>query len=304
MKWFMRLRRFSHSCNERGFTLVEMLVASSIGLIMLGIVLSSTLGNRELYSNDLVRTRLNQNLRSALDIVGITAREAGENLVGSFPTLLFTDGASGAPDSLTLRRNLYSEVLNVCTALTAGTSTATIIFGSSASAVAGCDITSNVNSFNVWSAYRVAQGGQVQAYIYNIGTKQGEWFTYGGEANTGAQLSITKAGGGNWTYSYPVGTSVVYLLEEWKFQVNNDYLELIQDNDTSNPLNVAFGITDFQISAAMNDGTTKTAFTSSDNWTNLRTLRITLEGEDTTSKGKTFTSSLSSDYFLRNILSN
>src|SRR5690606_6020349 len=80
---FSRLRR-SILASDKGFTLVELLVTSFLGLIMLALTLSATTSNRRLYKYDLVRTRINQNMRSALDIMGIDVRQAGENLFSTF----------------------------------------------------------------------------------------------------------------------------------------------------------------------------------------------------------------------------
>ena len=79
----MKFRPSIRNCDS-GFTVLEMLVASSIGLLVLTLLLSSTLASKNLFRADVVRTRINQDLRSALDIVGSQVRVAGENFVVSF----------------------------------------------------------------------------------------------------------------------------------------------------------------------------------------------------------------------------
>lgn len=67
---------------KKGFTLVEILVALGIAGLLLGIVLSTTLGHRRLYVLDQNRTAANQNLRAALDILVADLRQAGRGFPG------------------------------------------------------------------------------------------------------------------------------------------------------------------------------------------------------------------------------
>src|SRR5690606_12792998 len=106
-------------CNS-GFTLVELMVAAGIGLGLLAATAGVVLSNRGLFNIDMVRTRLNQNLRSSLDIIGMNVREAGENLPGSFPAVELING-NDEPDELVLRRNLVDEVLKLCVVIDIGT---------------------------------------------------------------------------------------------------------------------------------------------------------------------------------------
>jgi hypothetical protein len=274
-----------------------------IGMIILAMCLTTTLWNRSMYSHDLVRTRLNQNLRSALDIVGITIREAGENLVSTFPALEIVDGASGAPDEVVLRRSLIPEVLNFCQNIASGTNNADIYFANSLGTIAACDYASNQHNFTVWQSERALQAGNLIAYAFDPITRNGEFINISAETDTGSEYYLTRSAG-TWQNNYTAGIGAVYILEEWRFRVQNNYLQLIQDGDTANPLNVAFGITDFQVTLSMADGTTLTSFAAVDNWSQIRTVNITLIGNDALPKGQIINSSLTSNFFLRNILSN
>ena len=84
---------------------MELIVSAGIGLGLLAATAGVVMSNRGLFNVDMVRTKLNQNLRSSLDIVGMNVREAGENLPGAFPAVELIDGGAG-PDHLILRRNL------------------------------------------------------------------------------------------------------------------------------------------------------------------------------------------------------
>jgi len=85
---------------------MELLVASFLGLIILALGAQSTLSLRRLYLHDIVRTRVNQDLRGSLDMIGVNIRQAGENFTMSFPAIQIVNGTGGAGDQLILRRNL------------------------------------------------------------------------------------------------------------------------------------------------------------------------------------------------------
>jgi len=116
-------------------------------------------------------------------------------------------------------------------------------------------------------------------------------------------MKIVRPGGGTWEHTYNTGSSAIYILEEWLFRLNGDVLQLIIDGDDENALNVAFGLTDFQVTARMQDDTTLDSLGAADNWTSLKSLEVTLAGEDSFA-GETIEASLTSEFFPRNILSN
>lgn len=284
---------------------MELMVTSFLGLIMLALTLSATTSNRRLYKYDLVRTRINQNMRSALDIMGMDVRQAGENLFPTFPAVLIVNGSAGASDELIVRRNLLDEVFNLCQAISAGSGGSTIYVADNGSAQPGCDKTSNLTNYTAWNAKRMADGGAshvLDAFMYNRSTKLGEWFRYTGESSTATQYRLTR-GSGSWANAYTVGSSSLYILEEWRYRVVDGVLQIVTNNDTANPLNVVDGVQDFQVTALMQDGTTKDTYIAGDDWSQLKALRIQVTGTDT-ALGEQVSRTLSSDFFPRNILSN
>lgn len=70
--------------NQRGYTIAELLVSMTIGMMVTALTLSSSMINRYTIGKDVARTRLNQNLRGSLDLVGLDVRVSGENLNTSF----------------------------------------------------------------------------------------------------------------------------------------------------------------------------------------------------------------------------
>ncbi len=309
MKWKLYSHNFAkpkRAESDRGFTLVELLAALTVGMLLLGLTMATTLSNRNLYQDDLARTRLNQNLRGALDIMGVNVREAGENLSAIFPAVDIVDGGGENPDQLTLRRNLRDEVLKLCTPITAG-STVNEVYFATEGATPGCTYSSNHYSFTSWQTYRTENDDEVRAYIYDTTAEHGEFFNYTGETDTGTELFL-ETDGGTWLNSYAVESSSIYLIEQWHFRLGNlsdgtSVLELVENGDEDNPMNVVPGITGFQVAVVMPDDTIYDDIQVDDNWTDVKAFQITLTGQDS-SLGQGITRSLTSRYFPRNVLSN
>ena len=286
---------------QRGFTLPELMVSVFLGLIVTGLTLSSSLVNRYTISKDVARTRLNQNIRGAVDLIGLDVRVAGENLNSSVPAIEIINATGVTSDRLILRRNLLEEVLPLCTSITAGSSTNRVIFARTTS-TAGCSYSGQTHNYTTWEAYRTARGGSVRAFLYNTVLRRGEFFTYTSAINSGSQYELVTSAI-TWQNSYPAGTSAVYVLEEWEYRRESDLIRLIENRDTASPYNVAFGATDFQVTGILNDDTSVTAFDQTRDWTTLQAIDISITGSERFVR-KNMLRTLSGRYFPRNILSN
>ena len=290
--------------SESGFTLVELLVATSIGLIITAMTISVTLSNRGIFDYDLARTQLNQNLRSAMDILGIEIRQGGENLPSTFPAVVITNGSNGAADELQLRRNLIDEVLKLCQPITAGTTSG--IYFADSSTTAGCSYSGNTQNYNSWRNYRTSHDGNVPAYIYDPSTQKGEFFSYNNESDTGSSYIVLR-GAGSWSNNYTVGNTAAYILEEWHFnllpdaETGENILQIVENSETD-ALNVVYGIADFQVTATLNDNTVSNSFAVGSDWSTLKYLTVSLSGTDT-SRGRQISKTVTSQFFPRNILS-
>lgn len=71
------------SRNQRGFTLVELMVALVLGLILTGAVLSAFIANRRVYAASESLGRVQENARAAFELMSRDAREAGGNACNS-----------------------------------------------------------------------------------------------------------------------------------------------------------------------------------------------------------------------------
>jgi len=288
----------SSRSSNRGFTLLELMVTSFLGLLIMGLVAGSILTNRFVLAKDMVRTRLTQNLRGALDIIALDARIGGQSLGGSFPAIEVAEGVTS--DTLTIRRGLIDEILPLCQAITAGGGGGKAYFAVPGN-VQGCSYTGQTHNYNAWKAYRTSQGGVVDAYIYDSAAKKGEFFKYTSEVNSGTAYYVQRSG--SWANSYPIASTAIYILEEWQFRLNGEMLQLIQNQDTTNSQNVSFNMDSLSVGVTMQDGTTKSSFTKNDAWTQIQGISVTLAGHDRFKK-QNVNRSLSAEFFPRNILSN
>lgn len=286
---------------QRGFTMIELLIASAIMLIVIAMFGGTANFQKRTYLDGATRSRIAQNLRGTLDIIGTDIRIGGENLPQNFPAFLLTNGTT--TDTLSVRRSSLDEALPLCISITAGTPSTTITVSSSSVTTLGCTVSGNQVAFNRWRQHRIDKGGSVLAYLYNITTKQGEYFTYASDASTSSLLTISRPGpASGWANSYSAGTSVIYILETWQYQVSGDELQVIQNGQTSSPLTVMFGVKDFEVSAFMQDGTTSTSLTTSSDWTKIRYFQVQLQGEER-SVNRLIQKNVTSKFFPRNILS-
>lgn len=297
-----------------GFTVVELLVSSSIGMIVLAMTMSSIFASREAIFYDFERTRLNQQLRGAFDILTANIREAGENLIGAFPAIEVIDGGGVLPDELVLRRNLIDEVLTVCQTVNSGTNDR-VYFGltypAPNPATPGCIYTDNIQNFNSWSDYRLDQDGEARAYVFDRVTKVGEFFTYTGEVQNGSEMYIDRQGSWGDTYVVPGAGEIspisAYILEEYRFRLNMadpdaNVLQLIENGREDQPRNVAPEISNFSVTVLMSDGTTQTSLANTDSWALVRALDITLTAQ-ATHRDRNITVVASSRLLPRNIFS-
>lgn len=310
----MRLRPSSLS-SAKGMTLVELLLALALGVIILGLAFSITLSNRRLYQMDQSRTALNQNLRTAMDMVGADVRQAGERMPQDFTPIEVIDG--GQSDTLVLRRSLLDAVLPVCETINSGSNEDNINVAKKVNPPnAACTFDdSNGNGrddgIDRWNEFRCSQDGVagcqgnsqevLRAYVYNPATRQGEWIIYDREDNSG--VKIHKANDESWLYTYRVEHNPrIYVLEERRYRLQGGFLQLVINGDTSNPRNVIDRATAFSVRALMRDNTWRTAIGSGAIWTDIASLEIQLTGR-TPFSGRDLERTLTSRFVPRNILS-
>ena len=284
---------------ENGFTILELMVSSFLLLIIAGIAGTSIVAIKRLYAADSTSKHANQNLRGVLDIIGSDLRVGGENLPSAFPAFEVIDGGQ-EPDELIVRRNLLDEILKVCEKIKANTAEPHVYFAIDL-VTAGCIFGDNTHNYEAWKAYRIAHNGSAYAYILNFTTGLGEFFNYVDEDATGRKYRIWRDGG-KWKNNYDASSSAVYLLEEWRYRVKDGVLEVVSGNEGNKVSKVMFDVSDFQIEIGLEDGTVKTSFTSTDAWTSIRYIDVSVTLTETVGR-RALDRSLRSRFFPRNILS-
>ena len=279
------------------------MVSSFLGCLVALLAVDFSITQNNFFGADVVRTRISENLRGGMDIVMIDGREAGENLTFAVPAIEVTNGTGTNPDVLVLRRNLLSSVLNLCATITAGSGTTQIYFANSTTQ-SGCIYSAEAPKYTAWQTYRTSNGNTVDAFIYDSVAKRGEFFKYNGEGlNAGSNSYWITRSAGTWANTYTRYSSWIFLLEEWKYQLSGDTLQLIQNRNTANPYNVSFGVTGLSVNVLMQDGTLKSSFTTADDWTEIERVEPTLSAGETY-RGQLMTRSLAGQFFPRNVLSN
>ncbi|WP_026175189.1 PilW family protein [Thermus igniterrae] len=274
---------------RRGFTLVELLVALGVAVLLLGLLLSTSLGNRRLYVLDQDRTAANQNLRAALDILVADIRQAGERLPGDFPAVEIRNGSE-----LILRRNLLDVSLVLCdqNGISGNQDNIPVADknppGNATTAyLEACAFRDqNGNRYDdridLWQSYRCNSDGVpacktgnqrevVRAYIYDPLNDRGEWFDYDGEDASG--VKIHKGNGERWQHSYS-NLSRLYILEERRYYLENGILKTAENGQTGKGL-VANAI-GFQIRAKVGGSWQTTFPNSNQNWRILEALETTV----------------------------
>ena len=309
----MAVRRSTRSSpctrdSSDGHSLLELLLALSVVLVITGAALSIALSANAQRVTDENRTAINQNLRAALDLIGIEVRQAGQRLPGDFPAIEIVDGADGAPDTLILRRNLVDEVLPLCENLEAKTYDSEVsVADSDPAAPPGCapladdDGNGWPDNLDVWRDYRDESGGQVWAYVFSPVTGNGEWFLFDDD---GDAQSIGNGNDHPWAYAYGAAEQCrIYILEERRYALREGLLGYQPGVGDEREVRISAGITDFQARARLDDGSVLDRLDSDTRWTRLSAIELSITGQ-AEFDGKTMTRTVNARFFPRNVLSN
>lgn len=285
-KQYITLKQFIHN-SDKGFTLIELLVSTIVASIVISMAFSAVTYNRRLYVEDQTRVNVNQNLRAAMDFVGADIKQAGERItVANFPVISINSSSE-----LTLRRRLDFPVLPVCQAIAASSTNNVFAASSGATPPAGCNPLPDTNgdgwrdNLEAWRNYRCSldnnpgcQGTsseKVRAFIYD-GNGNGEFFDYIGENST--TFEMQKPASHRWLRAYAT-TSSIYLLEERKYTLLNNILQLSIDGKT--PEKLVNQLSAFEVKAILQSGTEKGTFPETgDSWNQIKSIKVNLTATD------------------------
>lgn len=278
---------------KKGFTLVEILVALGIAGLLLGVILSTTIGHRRLYVLDQNRTAVNQNLRAALDILVADLRQAGERLPLDFPAVQVRNNGT----ELVLRRNLFDVVLNLCDRNGISGNQDNIPVAdrnpprnAPTEYIEACGFRDEDNNgfddrIDAWRNYRCSQDGNptcetgnrrevVRVYIYDPNTGRGEWFDYDGEDRSGVHLH--KGNSDRWQNSYgPL--SRLYLLEERRYYLSESENILMLAENGGAGRGLVADVVSFQVRAKAGNSTYANFPSAGVSWTSLEYVEVTVK---------------------------
>lgn len=89
--------------NEKGFSLIELMMAMVLTVGLMGAVFALMNQNQSVFVAESGGTDMNQNIRTAVDVMTRDIQSAGMGLSqanGSFSAIFYTNGTSGAPDTI------------------------------------------------------------------------------------------------------------------------------------------------------------------------------------------------------------
>ena len=257
-----------------------------IGLIAGSVILTSALGGfntlRQLFVRDTVKTDINQRLTIAFGSLGPDIQQAGEGLTNdvNFPVIEVTNDADGS--TITIRKADLIGFLPLCEDATSGATTEINIIDepdnpTTPDPLVDCPASyaSDDDGFPddlfQWRQKRINAGGTIRAYIYDSVEESGQFIQFTGEEtlnSSGASIMVVDGDGtdppvradtinmlvnADLDTTYERGTSVIYLLEERTYQVDNtnDTFQLtINDEDGVQTLDLLESIERMDISIA------------------------------------------------------
>lgn len=111
------MKRLKPANCEKGFSLVEVMLATFLTIGLLGVIFALTERNQKIYFSESGVTEMNQNIRSVVDLLSRDIQSAGMGLPrvnGSFAAIYYQNGTSSAPDQiLIVNGNPYSPAADV-----------------------------------------------------------------------------------------------------------------------------------------------------------------------------------------------
>lgn len=304
-----------------GYTLLELIIAATLGLGVISVSAIAIFFNRNLLLRDGARIEVNQSLRTSLDIVGADIRQGGENLIlNEFPVIEVQDNARNGQDVLVIRTGTSLDILTVC-ANASGTDL--LVADTSVGGLTDCPPTLRSldpadllpdNLYN-WQQYRQQQqasGDPAQAFIFDPDTRDGEFFTFTDEirnpndpGNDPSTYSVRR-GSGSLSGSYDAAgrRPVIAVLTEQRYSVDDEGFLAVQVNGGADS-RLASNIQNFQVRIILQDGTALDTFGSNigDDWSNIESVEVTLSGASEFAAGREVNNTFTSSYLPRNVLS-
>ncbi len=303
---------------NNGFTLVELLVVLVVSILVITASINVTITLNRAFRIDRTRTRMNQDLRAASDLISADVRTAGSYLSdrilsdGGLQSVIVRNG-----NELEIRRSLVSTTLPVCQRINDGSNAGTVFISDDddppvrpecAEGSRDRDGDGQEDDFAEWVDYRNDTDENpdqtVAVYIWPSTNGNGEFFIYDAEDNTDQHIGRA---GGNWQRTYdPSSTPApdLYILEMRRYQLTDGVLEIVLNGDEDNPSRIVNNIVDFQVRAILNDGTVVDSFGEGpdDSFADIASIEIDIQAAEQVTPQVLVERQLNNRFFPRNIL--
>jgi hypothetical protein len=255
--------------NEKGFSLLELLVAAALTVGLIGGIFALANRNQQVFVTESGVTDLNQNVRTAVDLLTRDIQCAGMGLpvgVGNFAAIYYKNGANGAPDSiLILNGDPSAPIATFDSRSTANTEMLLMVPSDVVRTGSGSSTTFSYTSYDKKTKpiYKVYSSDPRLYLIYDdtrsmlfplrsngtiTGTGAGERLKLqydGSKYQNPATLFGTTIGTGEPVYS--TDTNVALIESTVAYKLDTTTRELLRSDDFQNWYVVARGIVNFQV---------------------------------------------------------
>ena len=256
--------------NEKGFSLLELMVAATLTVGLIGGIFALANRNQQVFVTESSVTDLNQNVRTAVDLLTRDIQCVGMGLpvsAGNFAAIYYKNGASGAPDSiLLLNGNPSAPVATFDSRSTANTEILLTVPPDVVRTGTGTSTTFSYTNYDkttkpIYKTYSTSDPRQYLIYddtrsmlfqlrsngtITGTGASERLKLQYDGtKYQNPATLFGTTIGTGEPVYSS--ATNVALIESTVAYKVDTTKRELMRTDDFQNWYTVARGIVNFQV---------------------------------------------------------
>jgi type II secretory pathway pseudopilin PulG len=300
------------SPNQRGITLIEILVGIVLTSLIIATALAASLTSKKAIRLDTARTALNQSLRSGLSVIGNDLRMAGEGLNQEVPALEVFPTTS--PFQLIARRRIFPWTFSLCDAISVGSSVSslTVSVKDTSSLSTSCSYDGNSSAIAQLEEFvRTWSGSELSVFLFDTVSRQGDLMPLSG-VDDRITSHLLRVGSRRASLNYAPETTRIFLIEEWSYRVRNEVLELIVNRKETSPVAIVDGITSF-IPKVVIRGSELEEYNHESplyDWTLIRLVQVTLKGKSLRRTGginpfsrKEITREVLGEFFPRNILS-
>ncbi|HIK37192.1 MAG: hypothetical protein N3D76_06395 [Geminocystis sp.] len=261
----------NHKGDEKGFTLLEALVASIMGAIVVVLGLEGYMQIRRLIAEEHITNDVQQRLRIAMINLGQDIQQAGE-LLPDAGTLNAIEIGGTNNTLLVVRKGIPGvnpQMIQSCVALNANTFNMLLVAHET-----GCsyrspgEIDRNNNTIpdvlETWEAVRRGRPeGKWRIYILDRNNNRDQFFVYA-RSNQSTAASVHPGGTSNslpriwfegqWQNDYAQNNTWVYAIEERRYRLRGNStdgfnLELIVNGDNNNPFTLVERIRNINVTA-------------------------------------------------------